>query len=75
MMRTLFLGKAVHWLVVVVVMAILWWLGTNLVQTRNYNLFLTILFVVTAGAVAVIVVTTRKGEQVTREPFEDDSGD
>ena len=74
-MRALFLGKAVHWLVVVVVMAILWWLGTNLVQTRNYNLFLTILFVVTAGAVAVIVVTTRKGEQVTREPFEDDSGE
>jgi len=74
-MRTLFLGKAVHWLVLAVVMAILWWLGTNLVQTRNYNLFLTILFLVTVGAVAAIVVTTRKGEQVTREPFEDQPGD
>ena len=74
-MRGIFLGKAIHWLVLVVVMAILWWLGTNLVQTRDYNLFLTILFLVTAGAVATIVVTTRKGERVTREPFEDDPTD
>ncbi len=74
MMRDLFLGKLIHWLVLVVVIAIMWWLGTNLVQTRNYHLFLTVLFLVTVGAVAVVIVTTRKGEQVTREPFEDDSG-
>lgn len=74
MMRALFLGKAVHWLVLAAVMAILWWLGTNLVQTRNYQMFLAVLFLVTAGAVALIIVTTRKGEQVTREPFDDDSG-
>ncbi len=72
-MRDIFLGKPIHWLVLVIVMAVLWWLGANLVQTRNYHLFLTVLFVVTAGA--VIIVTTRKGEQVTREPFEDDAED
>ena len=74
MMRGLFLGKVVHWLVLVIVVAIMWWLGANLVQTRNYHLFMLVLFLVTVGAVAVIIVTTRKGEQVTRDPFEDESG-
>jgi endonuclease/exonuclease/phosphatase (EEP) superfamily protein YafD len=74
MMRSIFLGKAIHWLVLVIVMAVLWWLGAKLVQTRDYHLFLTVLFALTVGAVAVIIVTTRKGEQVTREPFEDDPG-
>jgi L-asparagine transporter-like permease len=73
-MRDIFLGKVVHWLVLAVVIAVLCWLGTNLVQTRNYDLFLTVLFLVTTGAVAVIIVTTRKGEKVTREPFEDEPG-
>ncbi len=73
-MRSIFLGKAVHWLVLAVVIAVLWWLGANLVQTRDYHFFLTVLFLLTTGAVAVIIVTTRKGEQVTRDPFEDDAG-
>ncbi len=73
MMRAIFLGKAVHWLVLVVVMAVMWWLGANLVQTRDSHFFLAVLFALTVGAVAVVIVTTRKGEQVTREPFEDDA--
>ena len=73
MMRAIFLGKAIHWLVLVVVMAIMWWLGANLVQTRDYHFFLAVLFALTVGAVAVVILTTRKGEQVTREPFEDDA--
>ena len=75
MMGGIFLGKALHWLVVAIVIAVLWWLGTNLVQTRDYHLFLTVLLAITAGAVATVILTTRKGEQVTREPFEDDSAD
>ncbi len=74
MMRDFFLGKPVHWLVVAVVVAVMWWLGANLVQTRDYHMFLAVLFVLISGAVAVLILTTRKGEQVTREPFEDDSG-
>jgi hypothetical protein len=74
-MREIFLGKAIHWLVVVVVIGILWWLGANLIQTRDFHLFLSVLFLLTAGAVAAIMLTTRKGDRVTREPFEDDSAD
>lgn len=74
-MRDIFLGKPVHWLVLAVVVAVMWWLGANLVQTRDYHLFILVLSLLTVGAVAVIIVTTRKGEQVTREPFEDDAAD
>jgi hypothetical protein len=72
-MRKIFLGKPVHWLALVIIMAVLWWLGANFVQTRDYHLFLAALLAMTAGVVAVVILTTRKGEQVTREPFEDDT--
>ncbi len=72
-MSDVFLGKPFHWLILVIIVAVLAWLGIELVQTRNYKLFLLILVALVAGSVAAIMFTTRKGEQVTREPFEDDA--
>ncbi len=74
-MSRIFLGKPLHWLVLVIVFGILWWMGSALMQTRNYHLFLLILFVSVAGAVGVIIATSRKGERITREPFDDEPGD
>ncbi len=71
-MGKIFLGKPVHWLVFVIVLGALTFLGHGLYQTRSYNLFLTILLIMTALSVIAVLVTTKKGEQVTREPFEDD---
>ena len=72
MMSHIFLGKPVHWLILAIIMGVLAWLGFGLVQTRDYNFFLFILVALVAGSVAIIMLTTQKGEQVTREPFEDD---
>lgn len=74
-MSHIFLGKPIHWLIFAVIMGVLAWLGAGLVQTRDYSFFLFILVALTAGSVAAIMLTTRKGEQVTREPFRDDSTD
>ena len=71
-MSRIFLGKPFHWLVFVIIMGVLAWLGHGLVQTRNYNFFLLILVGLVAGSVAAIMLTTKKTDQVTREPFGDD---
>ncbi len=71
-MSRIFLGKPVHWGVLAVVVAVLWWLGDGLVQTRDYPRFLIVLAALTAAAVVAIVLTSRKGDRLTREPFEDD---
>lgn len=73
MMGRIFLGKPFHWLIFVIIMAVLAWLGFNLVQTRDFKFFLFILVALVAGSVFTIMLTTRKDEQVTREPFEDDA--
>lgn len=74
MMGRFFLGKPVHWLVIAAIVGVLWWMGANLVQTRDYHLFLIVLPALTVAAVAVVIVTTRPGDRVTRDPFEDDDG-
>jgi hypothetical protein len=72
MMGRIFLGKPFHWLIFVIILAVLAWLGLELVQTRNYKMFLLILVALVTGSVFAIMLTTRKDEQVTREPFEDE---
>lgn len=72
MMRKLFLGKPIHWLVIAIAFGVLWWMGEALLQTRDFKLFLAILLLLSAAAVVAILLTTRRGEQVTREPVEDE---
>ncbi len=71
-MRRIFLGKPFHWLVLAVVLGVMWYMGSALTQTRNYNLFLLTLLALVVGAVGAILLTSRKGDRLTREPFEDD---
>ena len=70
-MRNVFLGKPFHWLVLVAIATILWWMGDGLLQTRNFNLFLAIVFGVSTVAVIAIRLTYRPGDRVTRDPFDD----
>jgi hypothetical protein len=72
-MSHIFLGKPIHWLIFAIILGVLAWLGFGLVQTRDYSFFLFVLIALTAGSVGAIMLTTGKGDQVTREPFEDDS--
>jgi len=65
-----FIGPALYWLLWVVIIAVLVVLGLMEMHTRHFNPFSFILLGVTAAAVAVILVTYRKGERITREPFE-----
>jgi hypothetical protein len=72
-MSRIFLGKPVHWLIVAGIALVMYWMGTNKVHTRDFNFFLVTLFLSTMVAVIALWLTTAKGDQVTREPFEDDA--
>jgi hypothetical protein len=67
----IFLGKPWHWALWLVIVAVM--VGANKVHmhVRWFGSFVLLLLGVTALIVLSIVVTYRKGEPITREPFED----
>ena len=72
-MKKLFVGKPLHWLLIAIVLAVLYWLGAIQLHRLNYTAFLFALLGLAVAPIAIVIVTTRRGEQVTREPFEDDA--
>jgi hypothetical protein len=70
-MRGLFIGKPVHWLIWVVIVPVLFAMSRVYLQVRHFNLFLAVVFLLGTGAVLAVLLTSRKAEQVTREPFDD----
>jgi hypothetical protein len=71
-MKDLFLGRPLHWLLWGCILGGLALLGTLRLHTRDFNLFALIVLALAAASVLVIVATYRKGERITREPFEDE---
>lgn len=72
-MKALFVGKPLHWLLIVAIVAVLYWLGETQLHRMNYIAFLFALLGLAVTAIVFVIVTTRRGEQVTREPFGDDA--
>lgn len=71
-MRKIFIGRPFHWLLWVVILAVLAVLGGLGLHTRQFNPFSFILLGVTAACILTIIVTYKKGEHITREPFEEE---
>ena len=71
-MNKIFLGRPVHWLIAVG-LGILGWLGGRLrLHVTDFNLFIIVLIVIVVGALVAVIVTSRPGDKVTRDPIEDD---
>ena len=68
----IFLGKPWHWLLWAVIVAVLFWLGSQSLHVRSFVPFLLILLALAAGSVLLVIASHRKGERITREPFEED---
>lgn len=74
-MKDFFIGKKLHWLLLAVLIAVMWWLGAHQYHRIDYPGFLFIVLGLAAAAVLFVIMTTRLGERITREPFEhDDAG-
>ncbi len=71
-MKHIFLGKPIHWLLWVVIFGVLFALGRNYFHTNNFNLFILVLVALSTACVLTIFATYRKGDRITREPFDED---
>ena len=77
-MKRIFLGRWWHWGILIASVAALWFAGEQRMHVIHFNAFILSLLVVTAIVVAILVVKTRPGEQVTRDPLDwgvEDSAD
>ena len=71
-MGRIFLGKPLHWGLIVLLVAIGWIIGDARMHVIWFNLFTVILLVISAVAVAVVLLTSRPEERITRDPLEPD---
>ena len=70
-MRDLFIGKPIHWLIWVVIVIAFFSMGKVYLQTRDFSLFLALIVSLGTAAVLTVLLTTAKGDHVTRENFDD----
>ena len=68
-LRRIFLGKAIHWLPWPLIAVLFVWMDRVHLHVTRFNLFSIVLVGVSLGVVAWILWTTRRDEQVTREPI------
>ena len=74
-MRELFLGKPLHWALLALAVALLWWAGLQRLHVIHFNWFLTALGLGSAAAMIFVLKTSREHERVTRDPLEDTGDD
>jgi len=67
--RKIFLGKPVHWLPWPLLGVLFVWMNKVHLHVTRFNSFTFVLLGLSAGIVAFFLFTTRRGEQVTREPI------
>jgi hypothetical protein len=70
-MRSLFIGKPLHWLIWAVIVPVLFAMSRVHLHVRAYNAFLAVLALLATGAVLTVLLTSRKGEPITRESFDE----
>ena len=68
-LRELFLGKPVHWLPWPVIAVLFEWMDETHLHVTQFNEFAFVLLGIAIAVVALILLTTRAGERVTREPI------
>ena len=74
-MSGVFLGKWWHWGILVASVAALWLAGHERAHVIHFNAFVLGVLTASAVVVAVLVVKTRPGEQVTRDRLDPGADD
>ncbi len=71
-MKEIFIGRPLHWALWVVILGVLYAVGKAKIHTIDYFTFIGILAALSAASVLTIVLTSRKGERITRQPLDDE---
>lgn len=71
MMREIFLGRPLYWGLWVIIIAVLKLAGNAYMHVRWFPAFIMLVLALSAFCIVFVVVTYRKGEAITREPFEE----
>lgn len=59
-MKEIFLGKPVHWLMIIIATAIIFSCGFNHMHVSNFNMFISIIFISIAILIFLILKTSKQ---------------
>ena len=59
-MNKIFLGKPIHWLMIITTTAIIFACGFNKMHVSNFNLFISIVFISVAILIFLILKTSKQ---------------
>ena len=71
-MKGFFLGPFVHWVLIAIVIGLGWLAGTERLHVIQFNTFIIAVLAVTLVAIVAVIRTSPTGQQVTRDPLDDD---
>ncbi len=66
-MRDIFLGKPLHWLILVVLAGALWYAGSLRVHIVHFDAFIVALLAVSVGCVLLVLYGPGRGTRLTRD--------
>lgn len=68
-MRRFFLGKPLHWALMIGLVALGWSAGLGRLHVIHFNLFVLALLALSVALLGIVLATTGPGDQVTRDPI------
>ncbi|MEM7744416.1 MAG: hypothetical protein AAF409_11980 [Pseudomonadota bacterium] len=71
-MKGIFLGPFIHWMLIAVLAGLGWVAGTERFHVIDFNTFILLVLAATVLAVVLVIKTSAPGQQVTRDPLEDE---
>ncbi|MFT5489384.1 MAG: hypothetical protein ACI9JL_001171 [Paracoccaceae bacterium] len=74
-MRKLFIGKPLHWLMIAAATGAMYLLGTGQFHRVNYTGFLFIVLGIAVACVALVLITYRRGDRITRDSLDEESAE
>jgi hypothetical protein len=66
-MSEIFLGKPLHWIMLVVISAGLWWAGELRLHITHFDAFIVALLAVSTVCVLTVLYGPGRGERMTRD--------